>query len=163
MISKYHPLLEMETPWILKRLLEDPEDYVSSIRRYAGGLTLLVVYGYQVKSNDDPFLLLANQCVDILANEISSGGGIWPVDVFPACRFHFWGSRTTLLTSPPIRRFHLNCIVQNLPEWAPGAGFLKKARVWRAKMIEFVDKPYEFVKESVVWRRPTPSSHCFKG
>jgi hypothetical protein len=26
--------------------------------RYAGELTLLVVYGYQVKSNDDPFLNL---------------------------------------------------------------------------------------------------------
>jgi hypothetical protein len=52
--------------------------------RYAGGLTLLVVYGHQVKSKDDPFLNLAEECVDILANHIASGGGIWPVDIFPA-------------------------------------------------------------------------------
>jgi len=148
-ISKYHPLLEMETLWFLKRLLEDPEDYISPIRRYAGGLTLLVVYGYQVKSDDDPFLLLADHCVDLLANEIASGGGIWPVDIFPVCTFHFWRSRT-LPTSPLTRRFNFDCVVRHLPEWAPGAGFLKKARVWRAKMIEFVDKPYEFVKDSVV-------------
>jgi hypothetical protein len=55
--------------------------------RYAGGLTLLVVYGHQVKSNDDPFLNLAEECVDLLANRIASGGGIWPVDIFPARQF----------------------------------------------------------------------------
>ena len=44
--------------------------------------------------------------------------------------------------------------MRNLPEWAPGSGFLRKARVWRTEMEEFVDKPYEFVKESMVRRRP---------
>lgn len=91
-IPKYHSLLEMETPWFLKRLLENPEDYTSPIRRYAGGLTLLVVYGYQVKSDDDAFLSLGEHCVDLLANKIASGGGIWPVDIFPACMFSFWRS-----------------------------------------------------------------------
>ncbi|KAF9652712.1 cytochrome P450 [Thelephora ganbajun] len=122
-IPKYHSLLEMETPWFLKRLLENPEDYITPIRRYAGGMTLLVVYGYQVKSDDDTFLQLADHCIDLLANEIASGGGIWPVDIFPALR--------------------------RLPEWMPGAGFLKKARAWRAKIEELVDKPYEFVQESL--------------
>jgi hypothetical protein len=48
--------------------------------RCAGGLTFLVVYGHQVKSNDDSFLNLAEECVDILATLIASGRGIWPVD-----------------------------------------------------------------------------------
>ncbi len=51
--------------------------------RYAGTLTLLVIYGYRVTSNDDPFLNLAEECVDLLSNDITSGGGIWPVDIFP--------------------------------------------------------------------------------
>ena len=106
-ISKYHPLLEMETAWFLKRLLENPEDYISPIKRYAGGMTLLVVYGYQVKSDDDAFLSLADHCVDLLANEITSGGGIWPVDIFPACMFNFWRSRT-LPTSPLTYRLHFD-------------------------------------------------------
>ena len=88
-IPKYHSLLEMETLWFLKRLLENPKDYISPIKRYTGGLTLLVVYGYQVKSDDDAFLSLADHCVDLLANKICSGGGIWPVDIFPACRLIF--------------------------------------------------------------------------
>jgi len=93
-VSKYNSLLEMETPWFLKRLLENPEDHISPIKRYAGGLTLLVVYGYQVKSDDDAFLSLADHCVDLLANKIASGGGIWPVDIFPGCMFNFWRSRS---------------------------------------------------------------------
>ena len=52
---------------------------------YAGGLTLLVVYGHHVKSTDDGFLELAEECIEILANRIASGGGIWPVDIFPSC------------------------------------------------------------------------------
>jgi hypothetical protein len=106
-VSTYHPLLEIETSWFLKRLLEDPEDCISSLRRYAGGMTLLVVYGYQVKSSDDPFLLLADHCVELLANDITSGGGIWPVDIFPACMFCFWSSHT-LPTFPLTHRRHFN-------------------------------------------------------
>lgn len=58
---------------------------VYCVYRYAGSLTLLVVYGYRVTANDDPFLNLAEECVDILSNHIASGGGIWPVDIFPFC------------------------------------------------------------------------------
>jgi len=121
----------METPLFLKRLLENPDDYTTPIKRYAGGVTLLVTYGYQVKPDDDAFLQLAEDCVDLLANKIASGVGIWPVDIFP--------------------------VLQHLPEWAPGSGFLKKARAWRTKMEEFVDRPYEFVKESMLKGTALPS------
>lgn len=86
-ISKYHSLLEMETHWFLKRLLENPKDYSTPIKRFAGGMTLLVMYGYQVRSDDDAFLQLAEHCLDLLANKIASGVGIWPVDIFPVCKF----------------------------------------------------------------------------
>ena len=56
--------------------------------RYAGGLTLSAIYGYQARSNDDEMLRLADECVNILSNDIASGGGIWPVDVFPARTFY---------------------------------------------------------------------------
>ena len=86
-ISTYHSLLETETHRFLKRLLENPKDYTTPIKRFAGGMTLLVMYGYQVKSDDDAFLQLAEHCVDLLANKIASGVGIWPVDIFPSCKF----------------------------------------------------------------------------
>ncbi|RDX54448.1 cytochrome P450 [Lentinus brumalis] len=131
-IPAYHPLLEIETQQLLKRLADDPKNYETHIRRYAGTLTLLVIYGYRVTSNDDPFLNLAEECVDLLSNDITSGGGIWPVDIFPFLRY--------------------------LPSWFPGAGFKRKAIQWKTKMEEFVDKPFELVKSRMREGTATP---CF--
>ncbi|EPT04818.1 hypothetical protein FOMPIDRAFT_1112479 [Fomitopsis schrenkii] len=120
-VKQYSPLLESDAHDLLKRLLQNPADYVDNLKRYAGGLTLSAIYGYQVRSNEDEMLRLADECVNILSNDIASGGGIWPVDIFPA--------------------------LQSLPDWAPGAGFKRKAAVWKSKMEEFVEKPYAYVKE----------------
>ena len=43
----------------------------------------MIVYGHQVKSNDDPILSLADEGTDIIKG-LASGIGIWPVDVVPA-------------------------------------------------------------------------------
>ncbi|KAN0082776.1 Cytochrome P450 [Tylopilus felleus] len=118
-IKRYQPLLQLETKPFLKGLLEDPLKFQDHLRRYAGGLTLLVVYGHHVKSTDDAYLKLADDCISLLANRIASGGGIWPVDIFPA--------------------------LKHLPNWFPGAGFKRNAAIWKNKFQEFVDEPYAFV------------------
>ena len=123
-IPAYYPLLQIETVAFLRRLAADPSKYESHTRRYAGGLTLSVVYGYEVKSSEDELLQLAEECVDLLANHIASGCGIWPVDIIPA--------------------------LQYLPDWVPGSGFKRKAAKWKVKFEELVEKPYEYVKNSVV-------------
>lgn len=123
-IPSYYPLLQSETHGFLRRIVASPLNYVTHTRRYAGALTLKVVYGYEPLEFKDKFLLMAEECVDLLANKIASGGGIWPVDVFPA--------------------------LQYLPTWVPGAGFKIKAAKWKVKIEEFVDQPFEFVKDSIV-------------
>ena len=85
-IKQYHPLIQTETLQFLRRTLADP-DYVSNVKRYAGGMTLLVVYGLEVRSNNDKYLVKSEYATDLLANEICSGGGLWPVDIIPACEF----------------------------------------------------------------------------
>ncbi|KAI6044587.1 cytochrome P450 [Pisolithus marmoratus] len=131
-IRNYHPLLELETKPFLRRLLEHPAGYMDHIRRYAGTLTLLVVYGHQVKSNDDEFLRLAEDCVDALANRIASSGKIWLVDVFP--------------------------FLKHIPLWFPGASFKRQAAQWKAMMQEFVDRPYNFVLDEI---RKGTARPCF--
>jgi len=81
------------------------------------------VYGYEVVSDHDEFLVLAEECVDLLANRIASGGGIWPVDIFP--------------------------VLKHIPLWMPGSGFKKNAIIWKKKMEEFVDRPFDYVKTSM--------------
>ena len=94
-------------------------------------------------------LILGQECVDILSNKIASGGGIWPVDVFPFRKLD------VPFVAGVLRAYCQS--VRHLPMWFPGAGFKRKAMQWRAKMEEFVDKPYELVKERMV-----SGFHCFR-
>jgi hypothetical protein len=123
-IPAYLPILSAETHFFLCQLVATPANYVNHIRRYAGGLTLSVVYGYEAAPYQDEFLALAEESIKLLSEKIASGGGIWPVDVFPS--------------------------LQYLPTWFPGAGFKTKAMKWKAKLEECVERPFEYVKNSIV-------------
>jgi hypothetical protein len=123
-IANYYPLILSETCKFIRNLNSNPLSYMDMIRKYAGGLTLCVVYGHQPESPDDVFLRLAEDCLDILANDIAVGTKIWPVDVFP--------------------------ILKHLPSWLPGCQFKRDAIVWKKKIEEFVDKPFQYVKNRLV-------------
>lgn len=123
-IPKYHNILESETLSFIRSLVSEPNNYIRHIRRYSGGITLAVVYGYKVASSSDKYLLLAEECMGLLANEIASGTGLWPVDMLP--------------------------FLQYLPIWFPGASFKRKAAVWKPKVQAFVDRPYENSKATWV-------------
>ena len=123
-IPTYYPLLQTETHSFLRRLVAEPAEYMRHIRRYSGGLTLSVVYGYEAVSNDDEFLGLAEECVGILANRIASGGGIWPVDVFP--------------------------FLQHIPTWMPGAGFKRFGDYYRKATYRAQHRPFNFAMDAMV-------------
>ncbi len=123
-LSTYYPLITIETSAFLRRLIADPLNYMKITRRYSGGIILLLIYGYKAISENDEFLKQGQDSLDLLANEVASGGGIWPVDIFP--------------------------FLQHLPEFLPGMSFKRKAAKWKAQLEEFVDKPYEYVKNAMV-------------
>ena len=123
-LPQYLSGLEAETKTFILSLLTDSDNYLRHIRRYSGGLTLSIIYGYQVKSSDDKYLLLAEECMDLLANKMSSSPGLWPVDILPFLRF--------------------------IPSWFPGGSFKKKAAEWKLKMATFVESPYAHTKASLV-------------
>ncbi|KDR76850.1 hypothetical protein GALMADRAFT_67401 [Galerina marginata CBS 339.88] len=119
-IPAYHSILHSETHTFIDALVSSPSNYLRHIRRYSGGITLAVVYGYPVTSSSDKYLLLAEECMGLLANEIASGTGLWLVDVLPFLRY--------------------------LPSWFPGAGFKRKAAIWKPRLDAFMDRPYENAK-----------------
>lgn len=116
-VPNYYPLVTTETRSFIENILLDPSQYQRHLRKYAGGSILSVVYGYQVTSHTDQFLLVAEECMDLLANKIATGLGIWPVDMIPVLKY--------------------------LPSWFPGTGFKRNAAVWKVKMQQFADGPYE--------------------
>jgi len=91
-IPQYHPLIIASMRPLLRSLIASSGcDFVPTIRRYAGGLALSVVYGLEATRDDDPAMLKVEQATDLLANEVA-GGGLWAVDIFPF--------RACILTSP---------------------------------------------------------------
>lgn len=144
-IREYHPLIGIETRIFLRRLLDNPCDYTDAIKRfdlacltwlheiwfdarsyyrYAGGLILLLIYGYEVKSEGDKFLSMAEETIWLLSNRISPSADIWLVDVLPFLKY--------------------------IPTWVPGMGFKRNAIKWKAQIEEFVNQPFEFAQENIV-------------
>lgn len=123
-LPAYHPFMIAETRDFLRKLVYKPVFYEQHIRRYIGGLALSVIYGYKAKPEGDKLLALAEECGNIFTDQILSGSGIWAVDVIPALKY--------------------------LPTWFPGAGFKVKAAQWRPLIDLVIEKPYAFVKRSMV-------------
>jgi len=131
-VPNYHPFMTNATAIFLTRLVASPSEFRAHVRRYAGSLTLNVVYGYEVNSNDDPFLIQAEEAVETLSVDIAGTANIWAVDLIPA--------------------------LAKLPENLPGMSFKRKAKVWRQQMQDWVDAPFEYVKNAIVSLQY--SSHC---
>ncbi|KAJ6481313.1 cytochrome P450 [Mycena vitilis] len=130
-IPAYHPMMRVETLAFIRDLVQSPNAYMDHTRRYAGGLMLAVMYGYEATGNDDKFLRLAGECIEFFANEVASGSGVWPVDIFPVLKY--------------------------VPAWVPGAGFQHKAAYWRKTLRRLAEDPYAFTKARVDQGVSTPS------
>jgi hypothetical protein len=67
--------------------------------------------------------------------------GSYLVNTIPICDHHS-------LLFPPLCL--TNIIVRHLPEWFPGAGFKKKARIWKKGVKDMPTIPFQFVKKELV-------------
>ncbi|KAI0295686.1 cytochrome P450 [Russula brevipes] len=133
-IPRYHPLITMSTRPLLRSLLASSGgDFVPAIRRYAGGLNLNVVYGLEATRDDDPALIKVEGATDLLANQITAGGGLWAVDILPC--------------------------LKHLPTWFPGAGFLRKAAAWKETIVDSVEFPFSLYKANMC-AGTVPPSFC---
>ena len=87
-------------------------------------MALSLAYGLQIQhqTEKDPFIQLAETAVKSISAAASFGAFF--VDVIP--------------------------ILKHVPEFVPGAGFQKKARVWRKIQEDFRNVPYESSIEAIV-------------
>ncbi|KAJ7215170.1 cytochrome P450 [Mycena rebaudengoi] len=132
-ILSYRPMMRTETISFIRDLARTPNGYMDHTRRYAGGLMLSVLYDYKPATNDDEFLRLAGECIEFFANEVTSGSGVWPVDIFPFLKY--------------------------IPAWVPGAGFQRKAAYWKKTVQSLAEEPYRYTK-ALVDRGITTTSFC---
>ena len=86
-------------------------------------MTLSMTYGIPVRETNDPFINLAEAAMESASTAASTG--LFLVDVIP--------------------------ILKYVPEFVPGAGFQKQARIWRKIQEEFRERPYVASIEAMVF------------
>ncbi|KAG7094385.1 hypothetical protein E1B28_007985 [Marasmius oreades] len=101
--------------------IESPDRLVENTFQHAGAIILRVAYGYTAKDYDDPFVNAGNTAMDSFNKGCTPGA--YMVNNLP--------------------------ILQYIPEWVPGAGFQKQARLWRPLFGLMVDTPFNYVKQEL--------------
>ena len=84
-----------------------------------------MTYGIEIKDTNDPFINLAEAAVK--SGSEAAVPGAFLVDVIP--------------------------ILKHVPEFVPGAGFQKQARIWRKLQEDFRERPYVAAIDAMVLYR----------
>ncbi|KAK0434405.1 cytochrome P450 [Desarmillaria tabescens] len=137
-MNQFLPMLESEMRRSLKRIFIRPEGLSEHIRKTAGSIILQISHGYVTQEDNDPFIELAERTMNQFSLSTASGG--------------FLANLIPILT--------------HIPDWFPGAGFKRTAREWASTLNEFVEKPYNYVKQEMAAgtaRHSLTSSHLGKG
>jgi len=128
-VDKFRDTLEEESALMLRRLLDEPTNFVGPVRKAVGVIILRISHGYRPKTEDDNLVRIADEATDQL--NILLSPGLFAVDFLPFLRF--------------------------IPEWFPGGGFHQIAREWRQTLVDMTDKSYEFVLDQMAKGTAVPN------
>ncbi|KAF8989705.1 cytochrome P450 [Cyathus striatus] len=120
-IDAFAGIIQEETNEFLKSLLEIPKSWVEHSRRFAGGIVLMLAYGYKPRSRGDGLVKIVNEAMDQFSETTAAGAFL--VDVFPSLRY--------------------------VPSWLPGAGWKRKASKYRSTLQEMLHRPYSWTKQQM--------------
>ncbi|KAF8626921.1 hypothetical protein AX17_006422 [Amanita inopinata Kibby_2008] len=119
--EKFRPHLIRAARGFLRRMLIKPDVVVENVKYMTGEIVILVTYGLDTLPENDPYIKLVEKGVRPVLH--AAIPGTFLVDALPALKY--------------------------VPEWMPGAGFKKKARVWRSYANDMVEEPYRAAKELI--------------
>ncbi|KAJ7130793.1 putative monooxygenase [Mycena crocata] len=119
-VARYQSLQETEARKLVRDVLRDPSTLYSQIKLRLGTIIIRVTYGHYLTGEQDPFLTSPLTAMDNFSK--ATAPGAWVVDFIP--------------------------LLQHLPKWTPGAGFLRTAEKWRKIVSDTTWEPYLWSKEN---------------
>ncbi|TDL20092.1 cytochrome P450 oxidoreductase OrdA-like protein, partial [Rickenella mellea] len=129
-VAQFNLLMELETRRFLSRVLAQPGQLQSFIRKLAGGIVLKMSHGYTINpTGNDPLVDLAEEALTKFS--LAAAPGAWLVDFVPVLRY--------------------------IPDWMPGAGFKLFAEECSKMVKESTDKPHAFVRRQMANGKAIPS------
>lgn len=120
-LSSYFELQQGQAKILVNNLLAHPDELELQLKVQIGVIIIRVLYGYHARSQDDPFLKAPLEHLEYFGEGTLPGAFL--VDTFPQLKY--------------------------IPTWFPGAGFHKKAKVWREAMNKACWRPYRWNKENL--------------
>ncbi|KLO07634.1 cytochrome P450 [Schizopora paradoxa] len=132
-ILNFEDVMKREAQKLLRSLLQSPDEYGQHIRTSAASLIMMITYGHEIDSYDDPFVRLARNSAEHLETALQKGAFL--VDNIPWLKY--------------------------LPKWFPGAGFHVVAEEGARLSNDLRSKPYFFTKEKIL-RNPVTRSFTSK-
>ncbi|EIM86814.1 cytochrome P450 [Stereum hirsutum FP-91666 SS1] len=128
-VLQFKGLLESEAAKAVRRLLDEPDNYVGVLRKAVGCSVLQVTYGYQPRNEHDPLVKIADEATSQLGVLLAPGGFL--VDVLP--------------------------FLKHVPEWFPGARFQTFARECRQTVDSLADSAFSFVLGQMAAGKSSPN------
>ncbi|TDL27710.1 cytochrome P450 [Rickenella mellea] len=120
-IKVYRPGNEEQVRLMLRRLLQTPEAFVEHIRRSAGATVMKVAYDYDVTSDDDHFIALA-EGYNTAFSIVTAPSAFW-VDFIP--------------------------FLEYLPDWVPGASLKRMVGSFPDLQNRIRGEPYGYTMEQM--------------
>jgi cytochrome P450 len=120
-IIQYRSLQERETRVLIDRILEDPQDWETLLRRFATAIVLGIGFGIKIDSDNDPYIKMSVDASYALGHGGAPAGTL--VDFFP--------------------------LIAQLPSWLVPDRSLKFARDWKWAIRQIHDAPFAAVKKSI--------------
>ncbi|KAL1711116.1 cytochrome P450 [Schizophyllum commune] len=128
-VSAYAHLQEAHAKSFARNCWREQERFREHGVHMSGSLVLAVAYGFHAKPDNDPIVRAANDAIEVF--NLAASPSAYLVNLIPALKY--------------------------VPEWVPGAGFKRQARVWRPLYGRMVDAPFEFVKDALKSQSAEPS------
>lgn len=126
---QYQPMEIKATHELLRRLVDNPADFVEHLRHMAGEIIIGISYGIEVKSHDDPYIDTAEKTLQAIAIGSSPRAGLY--DMAPS--------------------------LVHIPEWLPGGRLKAELKKWIHYGVSMVEAPYQTAKEAVMQGTAVPS------
>lgn len=126
----FRPIQMRNAHNLILNLLASSEVYGTHLHTFSTSIIMSIVYDYSTAPLDDPFVALVERSLEISVRELRPEVAA-VVSEFP--------------------------ILEKLPPWLPGAGFVRGAILQRTLVPMIVDTPFEHVKKSMAAGTAAPS------
>ncbi|KXX75970.1 Cytochrome P450 1A2 [Madurella mycetomatis] len=114
-VGRYTAMQRKQALICCKGMIDTPEDWVTSVRRFSVAIVLKIAYGLEVDGPSSPWIRLAEQSANAIGKSGAPASSI--MDRFPATRY--------------------------LPDWLPFMERLRYARTWRSAIENVTRLPFE--------------------